>query len=74
MVKMTKTIDDINIYTWFMDREVFQCPNHFTPTNTGWTTESKIWIQEKLFGRFCLNTYPSFEDPKEAIFYELTWG
>lgn len=77
---MTKTIDDINIHTWFIDREVTPCPNHFTRTNTPLTLESKIWIQEKLFGRFYINSElfshhtPSFEDPKDAIFYELTWG
>jgi hypothetical protein len=44
------------------------------------TSESKTWISEKLHGRYCLQPqrsslqYPSFEDPKEALFYELTWG
>jgi hypothetical protein len=80
MAAMTKTIDDINIHTWFIDREVTSCPAHFTRTNTALTLESKIWIQEKLFGRFYINSElfshdtPSFEDPKDAIFYELTFG
>lgn len=76
-----KTIEDINLYTWFMDREVTPCPDHFTKTNTLLTDESKVWIYERLFGRFSFNNStffaevsPSFEDPKEAVFYELTWG
>jgi hypothetical protein len=77
---MTKTIDDINLNTWFIDRELIFCPNHFTDTKVALTSESKTWISEKLHGRYCLQPqrsslqYPSFEDPKEALFYELTWG
>jgi len=79
-----KTIDDVNLYTWFMDRELEFTPNHFVTSKTPITDDSKIWILEKLSGRFsvCSNAkssffttmYPSFEDPKEALFYELTWG
>jgi hypothetical protein len=51
-------------------------------SNTPITDESKIWIQEKLSGRYAMTSIenafleyaPSFEDPKEALFYELTWG
>jgi hypothetical protein len=78
---MTKTIEDINLHTWFVDREINPCPDHFVKTNTELTEESKTWIYEKLTGRFSLgNTSffmgqnPSFEDPKEAMMYELTWG
>lgn len=79
---MTKTIEDINLYTWFMNRELDFAPNHFVVSNTQLTTESKIWIQEKLSGRYAtvslenifLGQTPAFEDPKEAMFYELTWG
>ena len=78
---MTKTIEDINLYTWFMDREVNPCPEHFVKSKTELSDQSKIWIYEKLSGRFSLNgsglfmgQCPSFEDPKEAMMYELTWG
>ena len=78
-----KTIDDVNLYTWFMERELNFAPGHFVASNTPLTDESKIWIFEKLSGRFSVSTsangffgaqMPSFEDPKEALFYELTWG
>lgn len=77
-----KTIDDINLHTWFMNRELDFSPKHFVVSNTRVTTESKIWIQEKLSGRYAIvaleNAFmeqvPAFEDPKEALFYELTWG
>jgi hypothetical protein len=77
-----KTIEDINLYTWFMDRELDFTPPHFVKSGTVLTDESKVWILEKLTGRFSItgsegffsNLVPSFEDPKEALFYELKWG
>lgn len=80
---MTKTIEDINLYTWFSDRELPFAPEHFVKTNTPASSEAKSWIFEKLQGRFTFMTAeragfgefcPAFEDPKEAVFYELTWG
>ena len=78
---MTKTIEDINLYTWFMDREVNPCPEHFVKSNTELSEDSKLWIYEQLSGRFSLGgssffmgQTPAFEDPKEAMMYELTWG
>ena len=68
-----KTIEDINLYTWFVDRNVNPCPE-LTP-------ESRAWIYDKLTGRFNIGQNgflagfcPAFEDPKEAMMYELTWG
>ena len=78
-----KTIDDINLHTWFMDRELAYVPEHFTVSKTPVTSESKAWILETLIGRFSLCTssssfmggmLPAFEDSKEALFYELTWA
>lgn len=79
---MIKTIEDINLYTWFVDRNVNPCPEHFVKSKTELTEESKAWIYEKLTGRFSIGhssgffmgLCPAFEDPKEAVFYELTWG
>lgn len=81
---MKRTIDDINLYTWFMDRELPSAPSHFVPVNTNLTTEAKEWILEKLTGRFSIvhsifstnskSHIVYFEDPKEATFYELKWG
>jgi hypothetical protein len=77
-----KTIDDINLHTWFMDRELDFVPAHFTVSSTILTDEAKRWILETLTGRFTITgndgffgrTFPAFEDPKEALFYELKWG
>ena len=77
-----KTIDNINLHTWFVDRELNFSPKHFVVSKTPITDKSKIWIQEKLSGRYAMAPIesafmeyaPSFEDPKEAMIYELTWG
>jgi hypothetical protein len=77
-----KTIEDINLHTWFMDRELDFVPSHFVVSKTALTVDAKIWILEKLTGRFSITANegffgslsPAFEDPKEALFYELTWG
>jgi len=82
---MIKTIENINLETWFTERELSVNPKHFTKTSTPLTPEAKVWILERLHGRFSTHTertgawlvvsgYPTFEDPKEAVFYELTWG
>ena len=72
-----------------MEREVKNFPRHFIVTKTPITQESKQWILESLTGRFCIVSsleiedkmllgfpveIPAFEDPKEAIFYELKWS
>lgn len=73
----------INLYTWFGQRELRHCPIHFIETKTAITPESKQWILENLTGRFYLAQkyydfdaleYPCFEDPQEAVLYELTWS
>ncbi len=77
---MTKTIEDINLIQWFTERELDFIPDHFVKTSTPINNESMSWILEKLRGRFAVSTQsfmeicPAFEDPKEAVFYELTWG
>lgn len=75
--------------SWFTERELKYTPKHFIVSKTPLTNEGKIWILNKLKGRFSItftedatddflvfNTMgnPAFEDPKEAIFYELTWS
>lgn len=76
----------INLLTWFDARKVEYSPKHFVRTRTPLTDESEVWIEEKLSGRYSFyndleddeffhqETYPAFEDPKEAILYELTWS
>ena len=75
--------------SWFSERELKYTPKHFIVSKTPLTNESKIWILNKLKGRFSVTFTedtiddflvlhlignPAFEDPKEAIFYELTWS
>ena len=75
----------INLMTWFGQRELDYCPKHFIKTNTQLTKESKLWVLEKLSGRFFISTselslfFDSegviyFEDPQEAVFYEIAWS
>ena len=74
--------------TWFSERELTYTPKHFIVTSHPCTLESKQWVLDKLSGRFSI-TYPSvsntifelitpsciaFEDPQEAVFYELKWS
>jgi len=82
-----KSIEDINLHTWFSERELKYIPSHFVMVNSTVTSESRQWVLEKLQGRFATaaavfdpytNTLPklriAFENPKEAVFYELTWS
>ena len=74
--------------TWFSERELTHTPKHFVITSHSCTEESKQWVLDKLSGRFSV-TYPTvsstiyellnpsciaFEDPQEAVFYELKWS
>jgi hypothetical protein len=74
--------------TWFSERELTYTPKHFVVTSHPCTSESKQWVLDKLSGRFSI-TYPTvnnsiyelitpsciaFEDPQEAVFYELKWS
>jgi len=81
-------MNQLNLMTWYADRELDFCPKHFIPTRTPLSEESRMWIYEKTQGRFyvgakhsqthddifAFETYPYFEDPQEAVYYELTWS
>lgn len=79
--------------SWYSNRQLEFTPLHFTIVKTPITPESKLWILDKLRGRFSLlsvhnpvdftspilvvnmqDDVPAFEDPKEAVLYELTWA
>lgn len=65
-------------------------PIHFVETNTPLDNKSLEWIVTKLKGRYCTyyknktedsftyrfdtTLYPAFEDPAEAVLYELRWS
>ena len=76
---------DINLLTWFGQRELDYCPKHFVKANTQVTKQSKLWVLEKLSGRFFISNSVMtlfsdsegviyFEDPQEAVFYEIAWS
>ena len=81
-------LENINKETWFKKRCLEYIPSHFVITRTAVTTETLFWVYERTNGRFAfVKHYPhadqqsliydeaiAFEDPKEAVMYELTWS
>jgi hypothetical protein len=76
-------VNNINLMTWYANRELDFCPKHFIKATTPLTDDSKLWIYEKCVGRFYTDAEDSlflfgetvyFEDPQEAVLYELTWS
>jgi hypothetical protein len=72
---------------WFAERQLDYPPVHFVTSTTPLTEESKQWVLNKLRGRFSIiEAYDfllitngsmgtiSFEDPKEAMLFELKWS
>lgn len=62
-------------------------PKHFVKCQTNMSNESYVWVVKKFVGRFgvSIDLNPSylsfdsnhkiyFEDPKEAMIYELRWS
>ena len=47
---------NINLHTWFSERELDFCPPHFIMCNTPLTEESKSWILERCKGRFYIQS------------------
>jgi hypothetical protein len=76
--------------TWFSERELTHTPKHFIITKHEFTNESKQWVLDKFSGRFSIaprindsndsfalifsTEHLAFEDPQEALFYELKWS
>jgi hypothetical protein len=81
---------ELNLYTWFTERQVTVCPAHFVVIENEITQEKLNWIYEKLSGRFCLvecqsvdtddyiwfahRQWPAFECPLEATYFQLIWS
>lgn len=78
---------DIDPLVWFGTRELSVVPRHFVRTTSPVTDESMIWVITKLKGRYGKTTYLGssglvfdnsqylcFEDPAEAMLYELRWA
>lgn len=75
--------------TWYTERCLDYLPKHFVPTKAYWNTDRELWILEKCTGRYYVGIDESdefkamlffdekivyFEDPQEAVLYELTWS
>jgi hypothetical protein len=82
-------IEDINLTTWFAERNMqSHCPRHFTLTRSRFTPEALHWVNEKTHGRYSivnrdLHSHDlsfwsyeviAFEDTRDAVLYELTWS
>lgn len=79
---------NINLHTWFGERKMNFLPPHFVSTNTSVDDERHLWVLEKLVGRYYIGYKKGdedwlslfndpviyFEDPQEALFFELTWS
>lgn len=80
---------EVNPICWFGNRQLDIVPIHFIKSNTKITNESYMWVLSKLSGRFSVEStilstkknlflhddnYIFFEDPKEAMMYELRWS
>lgn len=78
----------INYFTWYGDRKLNFCPNHFVGApGISVDSERLLWIYENTLGRFFVREldiiellgdtkHPEvyFEDPAEATFFTLTWS
>ena len=78
---------EVNPQVWYGERELSHVPPHFIKSTTPLTNESLNWVNSKLIGRYSLSTYSEhqnfvfesrtniyFEDPGEAMMYELRWS
>jgi len=82
------SIQDINLVEWHSERETTFLPNHFIRSKAPVTPESLDWIKNNLVGRYAIinetdfikkidrhsSRIAAFEDPREAVFFELTWA
>jgi hypothetical protein len=80
------SIIEIKPEVWHVNRKLDFKPPHFVTANTAITRESAKWIVHTLSGRYTFIgsesiddffvpiTLPSFEDPTEALLYELKWS
>jgi len=71
---------------WFGNRVVKPAPRHFTGTSVPSNHDIHSWVLTNLKGRYSLETnsfgghsldlgsYYYFEDPAEAMIFELRWS
>jgi hypothetical protein len=75
----------VNPAKWFGTRELKTVPPHFIKAQTPLTPNAKFWVTSKLEGRFAVVEVSTdddflssecifFENPTEAMMYELRWS
>jgi hypothetical protein len=73
----------IHPINWYTNRQLTLCPKHFIRCRAEVTTEAKFWVYENLIGRFYIGSDERnlfdpdiiyFEDPQEAMMFELRWS
>jgi hypothetical protein len=81
---------NVNPLLWYGERELQHIPPHFTKAHTTLTDESLFWVMTKCQGRYTTTNVDEdaedimsifilarniyFEDPAEAMMYELRWS
>jgi hypothetical protein len=77
---------EVDPILWFSTRETKFAPPHFVVAQTKLTIESLHWVRNNIRGRFSVLGDPAdllfgndlgsvaFEDPKDAMIYELKWS
>lgn len=76
-----------NPLIWFQNRELTFVPSHFIKCPTPVIPDAKLWIYNKISGRFCLVESVAiedflahneitvyFENEQDATLYELIWA
>lgn len=80
-------MNELNLMTWFSDRKLDYLPKHFVATQTPVDDDKLLWVLEYCRGRYFIGSKGAkefdllfmpetiyFEDPQEAVLYELTWS
>ena len=79
---------ELNPLLWYSILELDYQPDHFVISKIPITDEAKEWVKTKITGRysfvpsnfnddeivFTKTICVAFEDPKDAVLFELTWG
>jgi hypothetical protein len=78
---------EVNPQVWYGERKLSYVPPHFVKATTSLTNEALNWVNAILVGRYTVSTYTDtenyfietysyiyFEDPAEAMMYELRWA
>jgi hypothetical protein len=81
---------NVNPMLWYGERQLEHVPPHFTKAPTALTDDALFWVMTKCQGRyatvnidendndimsiFILTQNIYFEDPAEAMMYELRWS